>query len=42
VDKELAEDEEIVFNAGTHEDTIHMKFADFRQLVEPILADLSA
>ena len=41
VDSELAEDETIVFNAGTHEDTIHMKFADFRQLVEPTMADLS-
>jgi Ala-tRNA(Pro) deacylase len=42
VDSELAEDETIIFNAGTHEDTIHMKFEDFRQLVEPTMADLSA
>jgi Ala-tRNA(Pro) deacylase len=41
VDSELAEDETIVFNAGTHEDTIHMTFTDFRQLVEPTMADLS-
>jgi Ala-tRNA(Pro) deacylase len=41
VDTELAEDEEIVFKAGTHEDTAHMKFADFRQLVDPVMADLS-
>jgi Ala-tRNA(Pro) deacylase len=41
VDSELAEDETIVFNAGTHEDSVHMKFADFRQLVEPTMAHLS-
>jgi Ala-tRNA(Pro) deacylase len=41
VDTELAKDDTVVFNAGTHEDTIHMKFADFQQLVEPIVADLS-
>ena len=41
VDSKLAEDETIVFNAGTHEDTIHMTFTDFRQLVEPTMADLS-
>jgi Ala-tRNA(Pro) deacylase len=35
VDAELTEDESIVFNAGTHEDTIHMKYADFDRLVEP-------
>jgi Ala-tRNA(Pro) deacylase len=40
-DTELAQDEMIVFNAGTHQDTIHMKYADFERLVKPSLASLS-
>jgi len=40
-DRELAEDETIVFNAGTHEDAIHMKYGDFERLVEPTVADLT-
>jgi Ala-tRNA(Pro) deacylase len=39
-DTELAQDETIVFNAGTHEDTIHMKYADFERLVKPSRASL--
>lgn len=35
VDKSLAEDQEIVFNAGTHVDTIRMKYADLERLVQP-------
>jgi Ala-tRNA(Pro) deacylase len=35
VDKSLTDDEEIVFNAGTHVDTIRIKFADFVRLVRP-------
>ncbi len=42
VDAELAEDESIVFNAGTHEDTIRMKYADFERLVKPSRSKLSA
>jgi len=34
VDKSLADDEEIVFNAGTHRDAIRMRFADFARLVK--------
>ncbi len=41
-DTELAQDETIVFNAGTHEDTIHMKYADFERIVKPTQARLSA
>jgi Ala-tRNA(Pro) deacylase len=40
-DVELAQDESIVFNAGTHEDTIHMKYADFERLVKPTQRRLS-
>ncbi len=31
----LAEDEEITFNGGSHEDVIRMDFHDFEQLVRP-------
>jgi Ala-tRNA(Pro) deacylase len=31
----LTEDEEITFNAGSHEDAIRMDFRDFEQLVRP-------
>ena len=41
VDEHLAEDEEIVFRAGTHRDTIRMKYADYASLVRPIVADLA-
>ena len=35
VDKELSEAGEIVFNAGSHTDTIKMAYADFARLVKP-------
>ena len=35
VDEALAEDETIVVQAGTHTDTIRLKYADFERLVEP-------
>ena len=35
VDRSLSADEEIVFNAGTHIDTIKMKYKDFERLVNP-------
>ena len=35
VDPSLSADEEIVFNAGTHVDTIKMKYQDFERLVQP-------
>ena len=41
VDKSLAEDETIVFNAGTHTDTLSLKYADFERLVKPTIADLA-
>lgn len=41
-DAELAQDETIVFNAGTHEDTIHMKYADFQRLVQPTQVGLTS
>jgi Ala-tRNA(Pro) deacylase len=41
VDSALARDEEIVFNAGTHQDTIRMKYADFARLVRPRVGDIT-
>jgi Ala-tRNA(Pro) deacylase len=38
VDVTLTRDEEIVFNAGNHEQTVHMKYADFARLVQPNIA----
>jgi Ala-tRNA(Pro) deacylase len=35
VDKSLSLDEDIVFNAGTHVDTVKMKYGDFERLVRP-------
>lgn len=35
VDKALSESEEIVFNGGTHTDTITMRYRDFVALVKP-------
>ncbi len=38
VDRTLAEDEEIVFNAGTHCHAVRMRYADFAWLVQPQVA----
>lgn len=42
VDRHLTGAETLVFNAGTHEDTIHLKYDDFERLVHPRLADFAA
>ena len=41
VDALLAENDEIVFSAGTHTLTAKLRFADFRRLVQPRIAILS-
>ncbi|MEQ9619887.1 MAG: YbaK/EbsC family protein [Deltaproteobacteria bacterium] len=41
VAKALSEDEEIVFNAGTHTDAIKMSYQDLERLVKPVIADFS-
>ena len=41
VDKSLSEDETIVFEAGTHTDTMSMKYADFERLVKPTVAEFA-
>jgi Ala-tRNA(Pro) deacylase len=38
VDQALAEDETIVFQAGTHRDTMSTKYADFARLAKPRVA----
>ena len=40
LDGSLAAEEEIAFNAGTHRDVIHMKTADFRRLVKPMVVSI--
>lgn len=40
VDETLLGDEMIVFNAGTHTQTIRMRYADFARLVQPKVASL--
>jgi len=41
VDQHLAEDEDIVFQGGTHRHAIRMKYADYAGLVEPKVVDLA-
>lgn len=38
VDESLAEDETIVFRAGTHTETMSVRYSDFERLVEPTVA----
>lgn len=42
VDPALAQDETIVFNAGTHTQTVRMRYADFARLVQPKVASFAA
>ena len=42
VEEALAEDETIVFRAGTHTDTMSVRYADFERLVEPTVAAFAA
>jgi Ala-tRNA(Pro) deacylase len=41
VDEHLAQDPEIVFQAGTHKQSIRMSFEDYADLVNPTVADLA-
>ena len=41
VDKHLAEQDYIVFEAGTHTDAIRMSYADFEKIVKPKVEDLA-
>lgn len=41
VDSALTEDEEIVFNAGSHWQTVKMRYADYARLVKPGVASFA-
>lgn len=41
VEEALAEDERIVFRAGTHTDTMSVRYADFERLAEPVVTGLA-
>ena len=41
VDKLLAEDEMVAFNAGSHSELLKMDFADYQRLVNPAIADIA-
>lgn len=41
VSQSLTEDEEIVFNAGTHTELIRLAYADFERLVRPKVARIA-
>lgn len=42
VDKTLAEDESIYFNAGNHYEAVEMYYKDYARLVKPKVADFSS
>ena len=41
VEEALAEDETIFFRAGTHTETMSLRYADFEQLVQPSVAEFA-
>ena len=41
VDSHLAEDEEIVFQAGSHNRSVRMRYSDYQTLARPKVADLA-
>lgn len=41
VDKDLAEQDYIVFEAGTHKDAIKMRYRDYQKIVKPKIKDLA-
>jgi Ala-tRNA(Pro) deacylase len=40
VDRALAEDDTIVFQAGTHTETMQMKYADYDRLLQPAVIEI--
>jgi Ala-tRNA(Pro) deacylase len=41
VDQDLAADETIVVQAGSHTETLSLKYADFERLVRPTAAEFA-
>jgi Ala-tRNA(Pro) deacylase len=42
VDRRLAQEDYIVFEAGTHTDSIKLKYSDYENIVKPQVADLAS
>ena len=42
VDKSLAQEDYIVFEAGTHADAIKLSYLDYEKIVKPQVADLAS
>jgi Ala-tRNA(Pro) deacylase len=42
VDRVLTDDEYIVFNEGTHTDTLKIRYGDYERLEHPVVADFAA
>jgi len=41
VDRSLTEDESIIFQAGTHTDTVRLAYKDYERLVKPVVAEFA-
>lgn len=41
VDRQLADDGSVCFNAGSHTDLLRMRYADFERLANPCVADIA-
>ena len=41
VDRALAADDQFVFQAGTHQETMQITYADYARLVRPVVVDLA-
>jgi Ala-tRNA(Pro) deacylase len=41
VDRSLTDDEEIVFNAGSHREAVRMRYDDFDRVVHPTVGDFA-
>ena len=42
VDRALTDDDHIIFNEGTHTDTLKIRYADYERLEHPVVADFTA
>jgi Ala-tRNA(Pro) deacylase len=42
VARDLRDDEEIIFNAGSHVEAIRMNYADFEKLVQPVVCEFTS
>jgi Ala-tRNA(Pro) deacylase len=42
VDRTLEDDANIAFQAGTHTESVRMKYLDFKRLARPQVADIAA